>query len=984
MKLDEDGRLCWSDTREEVALFGVNYYPPHYSNYADLKSLGISIEETIDTDLEHFVRMDMDVIRVHVFDREISDRGGHLIENDHLRLLDYLIFRAKGHGLYVVLTPIAWWPTVNPNDGFSNDFTMHEMTTEPRAWEVQKTYLQSFLNHRNAYTGLAYKDEPAIAVLELINEPHYPPNTSQELVQNYINTLADAVRGCGCQKPLFYNCWNGFAAAVRDARVEGASFVWYPSGLVAGRALMGNFLPRLDDYPSMRSPELAHKAKIVYEFDAADVPGGYMYPAMARAFRSGGAQIATQFQYDPLPLAPFNRGWMTHYLNLVYTPNRAVAMIIAGEVFRTLPRGRQWGHYPENTTFGAASVNYEKDLADFCTDSQFYYSNTTTRKPPNPSALEKIIGCGSSPLISYSGTGAYFLEKCEPGLWRLEVYPDVVWIADPFGYDPFGDRRVARVYWRDHDMEVKLPDLGTHFWVTSQEKTRRVRGGTFRIQPGVYYLHRDEDILKSVAFPGEKFLAPREDEPSTPAYWVRAPYYVRAGASADIRINTAGFRDKTRFSLLARYVDGQAGFRRFPMTSIGPYTHVAHITDGFLTPGTFAWLIEARAKGTRCFLRPEEISVSKDAPASSTLINVFSANSLNVALRAFQNGEPLPDGSRDVEVLSEGNDAPPFLRLRHSGFSEQGESVAARVPVSSAADVSRLGTDAILVCRVRSKDYRTPVCQVALVQNDGNAYGIDMPLLPEWQDVYLSTSRLQALWTTVRQRPSLDKLEQLQFTFGTWNLIPYANQEHVADIAAVWLVSPEPFWQSEALQQGDPIPLFDAARHYPHPEGPVPCRSWLASGQSSSQKVFCMRVDGFGPAPNAVGFRNEVGGDLNPVRDLLGDVTHLFVRARGVMPNTDKIEITLIEEDGSPWGTVVPLSHSWDEVCLPLRELKLYRHWDFVPAHRGGSDDRLNPGKLTAVHVCFGAWLYPGHENEVHCIQIEKIGVVRREASLPK
>jgi len=36
---------------------------------------------------------------------------------------------------------------------------------------------------------------------------------------------------------------------------------------------------------------------------------------------SGGAQkIATQFQRDPLPLAPFNQGWQTHSLNPVCTP----------------------------------------------------------------------------------------------------------------------------------------------------------------------------------------------------------------------------------------------------------------------------------------------------------------------------------------------------------------------------------------------------------------------------------------------------------------------------------------------------------------------------------------------------------------------------------------------------------------------------------------------------------------------------------------
>ena len=59
---------------------------------------------------------------------------------------------------------------------------------------------------------------------------------------------------------------------------------------------------------------------MVYEFDSADMLTGYMYPAMVRAFRSGGVQFAAMFAYDMLATASRNLGWQTHYLNLVYTP----------------------------------------------------------------------------------------------------------------------------------------------------------------------------------------------------------------------------------------------------------------------------------------------------------------------------------------------------------------------------------------------------------------------------------------------------------------------------------------------------------------------------------------------------------------------------------------------------------------------------------------------------------------------------------------
>ncbi len=297
-QVDAQGVLRWRDTGEEVALFGVNYYTPFWHNYPDLKELGADHKRVIDQDVLHFARMGLDALRLHVFDREVSDETGNLLTNEHLDLLDYLIARAKERGIYTVLTPIAWWPVPGDSPGFSTRFTMHQMTTDPATRQPQLNYLQQFVRHVNPYTGLAYKDDPAVVCLELINEPQYPDNTSDDQVVDYINALADAVRETGCCKPIFYNGWGNRLVAVQQARVVGSTFGWYPSGLVAGHSLRRNFLPIVNTYgganmwnPSMRSEVLAHKAKIVYEFDAADIPGSYIYPAMARSFRAAARRL---------------------------------------------------------------------------------------------------------------------------------------------------------------------------------------------------------------------------------------------------------------------------------------------------------------------------------------------------------------------------------------------------------------------------------------------------------------------------------------------------------------------------------------------------------------------------------------------------------------------------------------------------------------------------------------------------------------------
>ena len=87
-RVDEAGVLRWQDDGGEVALFGVNYYTPCQWNYRDIKALGLSHEKVIEQDVAHFARLGLDALRLHVFDREISDRDGNLLDNDHVRLLD--------------------------------------------------------------------------------------------------------------------------------------------------------------------------------------------------------------------------------------------------------------------------------------------------------------------------------------------------------------------------------------------------------------------------------------------------------------------------------------------------------------------------------------------------------------------------------------------------------------------------------------------------------------------------------------------------------------------------------------------------------------------------------------------------------------------------------------------------------------------------------------------------------------------------------
>src|SRR5579859_1033578 len=498
--LDQQGVIRWRDTKKEVALFGANYVIHTASDYRAAGYVHGDRKRMIDEDMAQFARMGWDGLRLTFWgDWEASDSAGNLIANDHLDLLDYLIARAKQRGIYMLLSPIQLygsnWPDAlgdTSQPGFGRHFGKQRMGTDQAAIAAQVNYLRQILNHVNPYTGLALKNEPNILFIELVNEPwHHPEDLPGSIA--YINALTDAVRSTGCRKLVFYNVSQDFriAEAIRRSKSQGVTFGWYPTGLNSGHELRGNYLRGADAYPDMLRPELAGLPRIVYEFDSPDLRTGTMYPAMARTFRSVGAQFAAMFAYDMLATASRNLAWQTHYLNLVYTPRKAMSAIIAAEAMRRLPRLQSYGPYPRNTRFGDFHISYEGDLGELVARDAFLYTSSTTAQPADRSALRRVAGVGSSPVVSYEGTGIYFLDKIRAGVWRLEVYPDAVPIRDPFE-QPSVDKIVTRAARRAWPMTITLPDLGPSFSArpvtAGNPQTVRARSGSFVVTPGVYVL----------------------------------------------------------------------------------------------------------------------------------------------------------------------------------------------------------------------------------------------------------------------------------------------------------------------------------------------------------------------------------------------------------------------------------------------------------------------------------------------------------------
>ncbi|MCB9288433.1 MAG: hypothetical protein H6560_14085 [Lewinellaceae bacterium] len=500
VSVDEKGLMRWSDTGEEVFGFGVNYTVPFAHAFRSAERLGVSREDAIAGDVYHFARLGFDLYRVHVWDCEISDTLGNLLENEHLRLFDYMLSLMKNRGMHFVLTPIAYWGNGwpepdEPTPGFSAKYGKEQCLINEEAIKAQENYLFQFLNHTNPYTGIAYKDDPDIIAFEVSNEPHH--RGSPKEVTAFINRMVQAMRRTGCQKPIFYNVSHSvhLMESYFNADIQGGTFQWYPTGLGAGEELGGNLLPNVDKYriPFDDIIREAGVAKLVYEFDAADVGRSYIYPAMARSFREAGIQLATHFSYDPTFMAYANTEYNTHYMNLAYAPQKALSLMIASEVFHRLPLYGSFGSYPDNTTFGPFRVSYEESLAEMLSEKKFIYTCTTESTPPAPERLEQIAGFGHSPVVQYDGLGAYFLDKIEEGVWRLEVMPDAVWVGNPFGRNSL-DKKVAVIKWKEWPITIELPGLGENFTIKGLNQGNsyigRAEGQSFAISPGAYLLAR--------------------------------------------------------------------------------------------------------------------------------------------------------------------------------------------------------------------------------------------------------------------------------------------------------------------------------------------------------------------------------------------------------------------------------------------------------------------------------------------------------------
>ena len=555
-----DGVLRYEDGTE-VALWGVNLQTPLSWEYnGRLKPLGVPFTaEALKTitaqNLDHMPLLGVGVIRAHLLPADFTGPDGEIRDTIYLDVLDDLLAQCRRRGIYVYLTLMNEMNTTSQPDSFVSGHEREEWIFDPTLAARSERYIHEFLSRTNRYTGVRYADDPTIAAVEIMNEPHYPslqelqnephlrvsadafqtwlsaqpddlpasviyPAYRYETVRRFLNRMHAAIRNTGCPAPVAWNLnWPGMIKgredvfqAAADSGIDAVSFCCYPgqsdvkSPFWANPAdLSGNnYLPYLqkcyEDYSYLRwmlGKRFAKKAKMAYEFETMYNHTAHLYPAMARLFRALGAQIAPMWQYTLSPVAEYRAG--SHYLNAYCTPRKAISFRIASKVFASTPRYAPFDTTTKTTLVGANwALSFDRDLCLWSSDDTFLNSDTVDWTPLNiPDEPTTIAGCGSSPVVTYGGSGMYHLN-IDGNVAELRILPDVHYTYPPW------QRRSARQPQRvceldsesEHLFELHLDDWADGVTITRVEGDKALpvikndRRTRFPATPGEYRLER--------------------------------------------------------------------------------------------------------------------------------------------------------------------------------------------------------------------------------------------------------------------------------------------------------------------------------------------------------------------------------------------------------------------------------------------------------------------------------------------------------------
>lgn len=164
------------EDRTKAKFWGTNFnsglnFPPFDFSEIIAKRLG-----KIGINIVRFHQLDAEWSTPNIFQFSKGKRKGNTLDFDpeSMKRLDYLIYCLKNEGIYIYLD-MQTYRKYKSGDGVEaaaelGDSARPYCLFNRKLIELQKKFCYDLWNHINPYTGLAYKDEPAIVLTEILNE----------------------------------------------------------------------------------------------------------------------------------------------------------------------------------------------------------------------------------------------------------------------------------------------------------------------------------------------------------------------------------------------------------------------------------------------------------------------------------------------------------------------------------------------------------------------------------------------------------------------------------------------------------------------------------------------------------------------------------------------------------------------------------------------------------------------------------------------
>ncbi len=171
----EGGKFIFEDGTEGK-FWGTNFnsaqiFPPHEHSAKVAKRLA-----KIGVNIVRFHQMDAEWATPNIFQFTKGQNKSNTMDLDPVSLdrLDYLINCLKQEGIYVYMDLLTY-RRFKSGDGVEaadrlGDAAKPYTTFSRKLIELQKKFNHDLWTHKNPYTGLAYKDDPAIVLVEVTNE----------------------------------------------------------------------------------------------------------------------------------------------------------------------------------------------------------------------------------------------------------------------------------------------------------------------------------------------------------------------------------------------------------------------------------------------------------------------------------------------------------------------------------------------------------------------------------------------------------------------------------------------------------------------------------------------------------------------------------------------------------------------------------------------------------------------------------------------